>query len=66
MIGSVRKVEFTRQKFLEKGWATLSQLDRVHAPIGIDINSKTVEEIAVSIAAQLVQVRSQVRDRKTG
>lgn len=66
MIGSVRKVELMRKKFLEKGWATLSQLDRIHAPIGIDISSKTVEEIAVSIAAQLVQVRSQVRGRQTG
>lgn len=64
MIGSVRKVELMRKEFLEKGWATLNQLNRVHAPIGIPINSKTVEEIAVSIAAQLVQVRSQIRDKK--
>ncbi|GAG05732.1 unnamed protein product, partial [marine sediment metagenome] len=34
--------------------------DRVCAPIGIDIQSKTVEEIAVSIVAQLVLVRSQI------
>ncbi len=60
MIGSVRKIELMRKKFLESGWATLRQFNRVHAPIGIKIGSKTVEEIAVSIAAQLVQVRSQV------
>jgi xanthine dehydrogenase accessory factor len=66
MIGSVRKVELMRKEFLEKGWATLDQLNRVHAPVGIPINSKTVEEIAVSIAAQLVLVRSQIRDNKTG
>jgi xanthine dehydrogenase accessory factor len=60
MIGSIRKIELMRKKFLESGWATLRQFNRVHAPIGIKINSKTVEEIAVSIAAQLVQVRSQV------
>jgi xanthine dehydrogenase accessory factor len=30
----------------------------VHAPIGLDIGSKTVDEIAVSIAAELVLVRS--------
>lgn len=64
MIGSVRKIVLMRKKFLEEGWATLRQFNRVHAPIGININSKTVEEIAVSIAAQLVQVRSQIQHRR--
>jgi xanthine dehydrogenase accessory factor len=32
-------------------------LERVHAPIGIDINSETPEEIAVSIVAELIKVR---------
>lgn len=59
MIGSARKIELMRKEFLEKGWATSSQFGRVHAPIGLPIQSKTVEEIAVSIAAQLVLVRSQ-------
>ena len=63
MIGSIRKIELMRKKFLEEGWATLRQFNRVHAPIGVNINSKTVEEIAVSIAAQLVQVRSQIQDK---
>ncbi|MCX6574159.1 MAG: XdhC family protein, partial [Candidatus Aminicenantes bacterium] len=35
---------------------------RVHAPIGLDIGSKTVDEIAVSIAAELVSVRSKLKD----
>lgn len=63
MIGSIRKIELMRKKFLEEGWATLRQFNRVHAPIGIKINSKTVEEIAVSIAAQLVQMRSQIQKK---
>ncbi len=63
MIGSLRKIELIRKKFLEEGWATLRQFNRVHAPIGVNINSKTVEEIAVSIAAQLVQVRSQIQEK---
>ena len=66
MIGSVRKVELMRQKFLEDGWATMRQFNRVHAPIGVKINSKTVEEIAVSIAAQLVQVRGQIQEKGRG
>jgi xanthine dehydrogenase accessory factor len=58
MIGSRNKVALMRKEFIEKGWATPEQWNRIHAPIGLDINSKTVEEIAVSIAAQLVQVRN--------
>lgn len=58
MIGSSRKVSLMRREFLEKGWATPAEFDRVHAPIGLEIGSRTVEEIAVSIAAELVLVRS--------
>lgn len=64
MIGSARKIELMRKKFLDEGWATSRQWDRIHAPIGIDIGSKTVEEIALSIAAQLVLVRSQIQDKR--
>jgi xanthine dehydrogenase accessory factor len=34
-------------------------LDRVYAPIGLDINSETPEEIAVSIVAELIKVRGE-------
>ncbi len=63
MIGSVRKIKLMRKKFLEEGWATSRQFDRIYAPIGIDIDSKTVEEIAISIAAQLVLARSQMQSK---
>jgi xanthine dehydrogenase accessory factor len=59
MIGSARKVALMREKFLEQGWATVAEFDRVHAPVGLRIGSKTVEEIALSIAAELVLTRSQ-------
>lgn len=59
MIGSARKIALMRTKFIDQGWATTEQFDAVYAPIGVDIQSKTVQEIAVSIAAQLVQVRRQ-------
>ena len=36
----------------------LSDLDRVHAPIGLEIGAETPEEIAVSIVAELIQVRA--------
>ena len=35
------------------------QFDNVHAPIGLKIGAKTPEEIAVSIAAELIQYFSQ-------
>jgi xanthine dehydrogenase accessory factor len=61
MIGSRSKVSLVREKFLSEGWATAAEFDRVHTPIGLPIGSRTVEEIAVSIAAELVQERSRLR-----
>ena len=62
MIGSRSKVALVRQRFIAEGWATAAEFDRVHTPIGLPIGSRTVEEIAVSIAAELVQVKSRLRE----
>lgn len=62
MIGSRRKVHIIRQGFLEEGIATENDFQRVHAPVGLDIGALSVEEIATSIAAELVAVRR----KKTG
>jgi xanthine dehydrogenase accessory factor len=56
MIGSKKKIRTLYQNLIEKGIAK-ETLERVHAPIGIDINSETPEEIAVSIVAELIKVR---------
>jgi xanthine dehydrogenase accessory factor len=56
MIGSRRKVKLITDGLREAGVPDAALKD-LHAPIGLDIGSVTVEEIAVSIAAQLVQVR---------
>jgi len=61
MIGSSRKVNQMREEFIRNGWATPEQFDSVYAPIGIDISSKTIQEIAVSISAQLIRVRHNAR-----
>jgi xanthine dehydrogenase accessory factor len=57
MIGSKTKIASMRSNFLENGWTTAKQWDAIYAPVGIDIRSQSVEEIAVSISAQLVLVR---------
>jgi xanthine dehydrogenase accessory factor len=59
MIGSRRKRDGIYQRLLNSGY-TKDDLDRVHAPIGIPIGDETPEEIAVSIAAQLIKVRSEM------
>ena len=47
-----------KAEFLENKWASEEQWNRIHTPIGLEIKSKTVEEIAISIAAELIQVRN--------
>ena len=57
MIGSRRKKAMIYEKLLEEGF-TQKDLDRVYAPIGLAIGAETPEEIAVSIVAELIQVRA--------
>ena len=56
MIGSKRKVQVIFDDLRAVGLDDAA-LEAVVAPIGIDIGSVTVDEIALSIAAQLVKVR---------
>ena len=56
MIGSRKKNATVFQRLTKKG-ISQEELDKVHTPIGIDINAQTPEEIAVSIMAEIIQVR---------
>lgn len=56
MIGSARKVLTTYEHLVERG-VTRDELRRVHAPMGLEIGAATAEEIAVSVVAELIQVR---------
>lgn len=60
MIGSTQKIASIFQALRVEG-ASERDLARVFSPIGLDIGAETPEEIAVSIAAQLVQVRAAKR-----
>lgn len=57
MIGSKNKVAKSFEILRQEGFSD-DDLARVHAPIGLGIGAETPEEIAVSIAAQLIQVRA--------
>jgi xanthine dehydrogenase accessory factor len=56
MIGSRRKI-IEIHKVLEGEGVPAEKLQRVHAPIGLDIGALTPEEIAVSIVAEMIAVR---------
>jgi xanthine dehydrogenase accessory factor len=57
MIGSKRKIKLIYEDLHARG---ISQelLAKVHAPLGIEIGSRTVPEIAISIVAELIACRN--------
>ena len=55
MIGSRRRVRATYVQLLDEG-IERELLDRIHAPVGLDIGAETPEEIAVAVAAELVML----------
>ncbi|MFT5762359.1 MAG: xanthine dehydrogenase accessory factor [Polaribacter sp.] len=57
VLGSKAKLK-TMWEVLQKEGFTLDELNTVFAPIGLHIKSETPEEIAVSIAAQIIQVKN--------
>ena len=56
MIGSKRKV-IAVVKELEKEGLTREQLARIYAPMGLEIGAISPEEIAISVAAEMIAVR---------
>ena len=56
MIGSRRKIHLMFEHLHAQGVPKIT-LERIHAPIGLEIRADTPEEIAISIAAELIQVR---------
>ena len=57
VLGSVSKLKLMME-VLEKEGFSAKELKKVHAPIGMRISSKTPEEIAVSIAAEIISIRN--------
>lgn len=57
VLGSKAKLQ-TMWEVLQNEGFTQEELSKVHAPIGLSIKSETPEEIAVSIAAQIIQIKN--------
>lgn len=60
MIGSKGKRAAVYKNLREQGWPH-DRLDGVHSPVGLPIGAETPQEIAVSIVAELIAWRKQVR-----
>jgi xanthine dehydrogenase accessory factor len=58
MMASTRKREIIYKNLRGKG-VTDQELERVHSPIGLEIDAETPEEIAASIVAELIRVSRQ-------
>lgn len=63
VIGSSSKNKVIREKLLMDGY-TENDINRVCAPIGIPIAADTPEEIAISIAAEIIMFRSRMEERR--
>lgn len=56
MIGSKRRVITVYRRLLAEG-VTQEQLRRIYAPVGLKINARTPQEIAVAVLAEIVSVK---------
>ena len=59
-LGSRRNQQSRKQRLAEHFDLTAGQLDRLHGPVGLALGAKTPAEIAVSIVAEMVQVKAAV------
>ena len=63
MIGGKNKCKQMNDCLFEEGF-TSKELERIHCPIGLPIHGKTTEEIAISIVAEMIQVRREPKNEK--
>lgn len=56
MMGSKRRTAIVKKQLIEEG-ADRELVESVHTPIGLKIGAETPEEIAVSIMAEMIQIK---------
>jgi xanthine dehydrogenase accessory factor len=64
-IGSARKAKLLRDQLVRDGFDP-QKIDRLHAPIGLDVGAESPEELAVAILAEVVAVRRNAEARVAG
>ena len=57
LLGSNKKIEKMFADYLNEGIPQIT-LENIHAPVGLTIHSQTPEEIAVSIAGEIIQIKN--------
>ncbi len=57
LLGSKKKIEKMFEEYRKEG-ITPDSLKKIYSPIGIQIKSETPEEIAVSIAAEIIKIKN--------
>jgi xanthine dehydrogenase accessory factor len=55
-IGSKKTQALRRQRLIDAG-ISIEAIDRLHAPIGLDIGAETPEEIAIAVLAEMIGVK---------
>jgi len=64
-LGSRRNQETRKKRLAEHFDVSAEELDRLHGPVGLSLGSKTPAEIAVSVMAEIVQVKNRVATDRT-
>lgn len=63
VMGSKKKLKALEEKLMAEGY-TREDLNRFYGPIGLAISAETPEEIAISVAGELIQVRAKREGRE--
>jgi xanthine dehydrogenase accessory factor len=56
LMGSPAKIKLIRDALLQHGFSH-QEIDKITAPVGLPIDSHTPAEIAISVTAQILQLR---------
>lgn len=64
MIGSRNKIAVTSKRLVDEKGFVISDISKIHMPIGLPILAETPAEIAISIAGELIEVRAENRREK--